>query len=234
MPPVLIISRPAPKGAEFAAAVTAGLGWTPRVILAPAFRVVSTGADVPDADAMIFTSVNGVMLAPAGMGRVAWCVGQATGQAAATRGYAPMVANGDAQALVALILADRPGGRLVHLAGAHRRGAVAETLTHAGLTCDTVVVYRQIALHPPKALLAAAHADAPLVAPLFSPRSAGILNLPDRTAPVYVVAMSDAVAQAAAKFDPTQTLTAAHPSADGMLETTLKLFSAIWPKPGSA
>ncbi|KQI70121.1 hypothetical protein AN189_01615 [Loktanella sp. 3ANDIMAR09] len=227
MAPILIISRPAPKGASFVAQLTAMLDRQPGVIMAPAFDIVPTGAPVPENGAVIFTSANAVGFAPHGMGRTAWCVGQATAHEAQAQGYRTQVAEGDAAALIALILSQRPTGPLWHLAGAHRRGDVGETLREAGLTCETVVLYRQVPLPPPDRLLHAAAGNVPLIAPVFSPRSADILALPDRIAPLFVVAMSDAVAAAVSVHRPDRVVVAAAPDTPHMLGATRALWSEI-------
>ncbi|MCB5199174.1 uroporphyrinogen-III synthase [Loktanella sp. TSTF-M6] len=227
MDPILIISRPAPKGTAFVAQLTAMLDRQPGVIMAPAFDIVPTGAPVPKDGGVIFTSANAVAFAPLGMGRKAWCVGQATSHAARARGYRTLVAEGDAAALIALILSQRPTGPLWHLAGAHRRGDVGETLRDAGLTCETVVLYSQIALPPPIPLIDAAAGNAPLIAPVFSPRSASILALPDRLAPLFVVAMSNAVADAVSVHRPDGVVVAAAPDTPHMLGATRALWSEI-------
>ncbi|SHF06546.1 uroporphyrinogen-III synthase [Loktanella atrilutea] len=228
MEPILIITRPAPSGEAFARSVIAALGRAVPVIDAPALQIVPIAYQFPDdASQIIFTSPRAVVLAPDGNGRTAWCVGNATAAAAAARHYAVHSAAGDADALVGLILAQRPRGRLVHLAGRHRRGAIAARLTAAGLRCDTIEIYDQVPLDVPDTLHQATQGDAPLVAPIFSPRSAqGLRNLSYR-APLHIVAISPAVAAAFRGLDAATLLTTGHPDADHMRDMTVAVLRSL-------
>ena len=227
MDPILIITRPAPAGEAFAASVLAAFAAPLEVIHAPAMRIVPMTFALPETRDVIFTSARGVAQAPPGHGMTAWCVGRATAAAAQAKGYVSRVADGDADALVSLILSQRQRGPLVHIAGRHRRGDVAPRLTAAGLRCTTVEAYDQIPLDPPPALAAAAGGDAPLVAPVFSPNSArGVLGL-TRGAPLHVIAMSGAVARLFDAMTPASLLTVGHPDADHMRDMTVAVLRGL-------
>ena len=227
MPPVLIITRPAPAGEAFADTVRDAVGRPIEVIHAPALRIDPIPFAMPDARHVIFSSARAVARAPEGTGMTAWCVGSATAEAAASKGYDVHNAGGDADDLVALILSHSPDGPLVHLAGRHRRGAIDARLTAAGLRCTTVEVYDQIPLPPPEALVRAAGGTAPLVAPVFSPRSArGLLDLVI-TAPLHVVAISAAVAALFKNVRPASLLTVGHPDADHMRDMTVAMLRGL-------
>ena len=227
MPPILIITRPAPAGEAFAAAIRDAFARPVEVIHAPALRIDPVPFAMPDARHVIFTSARAVAQAPDGTGMTAWCVGGATTAAAAGKGYDVHSADGDADALVALILSHRPAGPLVHLAGRHRRGAIDARLTAAGLRCTTVEVYDQISQPPPEPLIRAAAGTAPLVAPVFSPRSArGLLDL-TITAPLHVVAISPAVAALFKSLRPASLLTVGHPDADHMRDMTVAVLRGL-------
>ncbi|RYH04247.1 uroporphyrinogen-III synthase [Salipiger sp. IMCC34102] len=225
--PVLVVTRPAPKGEAFARAVCQDMARPPRVILSPAFAVQPTGAAVPGGD-VIFTSARAVDIAPPGTG-TAWCVGDATAQAAEAKGWTARSARGDVEALVTLILSMRPAGPLTHLAGAQRRGDIARRLTQAGVRCETVELYTQVPLAPATALLDAAREGAPLVAPVFSPRSVAGLALAGRVAPLHIVAISAAVAHEAQRLNAERVLTAARPDAVHMLEATTRALADCGP-----
>ena len=227
MEPILIITRPAPSGEAFARAVIAAFGAPVPVIAAPALQIVPIPYTMPDASQIIFTSARGVAEAPDGAGRTAWCVGDATAEAARTRDYDVRSAAGDADALVDLILSHRPSDPLVHLAGRHRRGAIAARLTAAGLRCTTVEIYDQIAIDLPDALRLAAQGDAPLVIPIFSPRSAqGLRDLMFR-APLHIIAISAAVAAPFRGIGAATLLTTGHPDADHMRDMTVAVLRSL-------
>ena len=230
MHPVLVVTRPGGAGLAFADKVMQALGRDLPVILSPAAEIVPLEVAVPEADQVIFTSVHGVAqaarlgIAP---GASAWCVGDRTAQAAQAAGYQARSAGGDADALVALILEERPAGALLHVAGAQRRGEVAERLAQAGLTCTTLVAYRQRALPPSAALIAAAAGNVPLVSPVFSPRSAAPLALPDRRAPLHGIAMSPAVADALTDLGADTVVTVPRPDAAEMIAATCAVLQRL-------
>lgn len=224
---ILIMTRPAPAGPDFADSVTAAYGDALTVIQAPALRIEPLAYALPDTRNVIFTSARAVEQAPPGDGLTAWCVGGATAEAAQARGYTTHSADGDAEALVALIMSRRPDGPLVHIAGRHRRGAVAARLTAAGLRCTTVEAYDQVPLPVPEALRRAAAGTVPLIAPVFSPRSAqGLLGLAF-AAPLHVIAISPAVAALFSPMKPATLLTVGHPDADHMRDMTVAVLRGL-------
>ncbi|MFZ3580664.1 uroporphyrinogen-III synthase [Loktanella sp. DJP18] len=227
MDAILIMTRPAPAGTDFADTVTVAYGHTLTVIQSPALRIEPLPYAMPDTRNVVFTSARAVEQAPPGDGLTAWCVGRATAEAAEARGYATYSADGDAESLVALVLSRRPHSPLVHIAGRHRRGAVAARLTEAGLRCTTVEAYDQVPLPVPEELQLAAAGSIPLVAPVFSPRSAqGLLGL-SFTAPLHVVAISPAVATLFRPMKPATLLTVGHPDADHMRDMTVAVLRGL-------
>ncbi len=227
MEPILIITRPAPLGSDFAAAVTEAYGGPLPIIFAPALQITPLNYIMPEVAHVIFTSARAVARAPDGTGLTAWCVGNATAQAALSKGFNVENAAGDADALVKLIGSQRPVGPMVHLAGRHRRGDIAARLTAAGLHCTTVEVYDQIAVPIRQELIAAAAGSAPLVVPIFSPRSAqNVLKL-NFAAPLHIVAISDAVAGLFHRINTTTLLTVGHPDADHMRDMTVAVMRSL-------
>jgi uroporphyrinogen-III synthase len=199
---VLIVTRPAPAAARFVADVTAALGAPLRNVIHPVLRFAPVAAALPDGPlaALIFGSEQAVgaarELGPA-PGLRAYCVGDRTAQVARSAGFDAISAQGDADDLVALIIATAPQGPLCHIRGRHSRGAICARLNAAGLTCTEVVAYDQTAVPPDSGLRALLAAADPVILPLFSPRSAEILAPAlNGGAPLHIVAMSDAVAAA--------------------------------------
>lgn len=230
MQPILIITRPDPAGTLFAQDVQRVMRKAVPIINAPALRIVPIAYDMPDASHVIFTSARAVAQAPIGTGLTAWCVGGATAAAADAKGYDVRSADGDADALVAMITAHHPAGPMVHLAGRHRRGAIAARLTAAGLRCTTIEAYDQVALPVPQSLIDAAAGSAPLVAPIFSARSAqGLLDL-TYTAPLHIVAISAAVANLFCHIPQARALTVGHPDADHMTDMTIAVLRGLDPQ----
>lgn len=194
MKPVLIITRPEPDGARFAATMQEGIDV--KVILSPLIEIVPLDAKC-QADEVIFTSANGVAQA-ARLGLTsgrAWCVGDRTAEMARKAGFDAVSAQGNAEDLVALILEAAPKGALAHIRGTEARGDLGPRLRAEGINCVDVVAYDQVPTTLSDDALNAIRGVAPVIIPLFSPRSAGLLLEQVTIGPhVTVVAMSKAVA----------------------------------------
>jgi uroporphyrinogen-III synthase len=225
MTPTLIVTRPIAQSESFAASVVAAWDGPLDVIVSPLIQIVPVQVTLPEVDAVIFTSANGVNAArslglPAGLR--AWCVGDKTGQVAQDAGFDPIAGPGDADGLVAQLVMDQPTGTIAHIRGAHARGDVCARLNAAGLHCIDVIAYDQ----QPRRLSPQAHAalcgNKPVIFPLFSPRTSTILHQQGPfAAPVHVVALSEAVKNAvdpALGWDITVVST---PNADAMKHATL-------------
>ena len=199
LPQQVLITRPEPGATALARAIGGG-------IVSPLMEIVARPVALPGGAEPIFTSANGVRAVGSGRGR-AWCVGDRTAEAARAAGFDAVSAGGDAEALVACVLAAARGAALVHVRGAHARGDVAARLTAAGLTCAETVAYDQ----PERPLTAEAEAalagDVPLVVPLYSPRGARLLSrhAGNIRAPLDILALSAAVAEAAAPLGRAET-----------------------------
>ena len=126
-----------------------------------------------------------------------YAVGDATADAARAAGMRVVSAAGDAEALIRRILADGVRGPLLHLRGEHARGAIAQRLTAAGCPTREAVLYRQVEQPLSPEAMALLDGRAPVIAPLFSPRTAAIFSRQHRgRAPLLVAAMSAQVADA--------------------------------------
>ncbi|SFQ15818.1 uroporphyrinogen-III synthase [Tranquillimonas alkanivorans] len=199
--PVLLLTRPEHRSRAFVE-ICRTRGFAGPVIIDPIIEIVPCPLDMPldDVPGLILTSTSAVE-AVAGhdlRGRRAWAVGERTTQAARAAGMECSFGGADANALVAHLSRERPGGPLLHLRGRHARGDVAERLAAAGVPTHSVVVYdqRDRALGP--AAREALDGPNPVILPLFSPRSAALVagQVGEVRAPLEVVAMSDAVASA--------------------------------------
>jgi uroporphyrinogen-III synthase len=223
----ILLTRPADQGARFEAELRACLGAGVEVLssplLAPAF-VVPVLPDGPF-DAVIFTSETAVEAASAlaGLPARAFAVGDRTAAVARAAGYATRSAGGDAEALVGLVIRDRPG-RVLHLRGQETRGDVVARLRQAGVPAAEAVVYDQ----RPQPLSPAARAwlegEAPVIAPLFSPRTAALLSQAAIRAPLWIVALSPAV-QDAAVMPATRRMTASRPDSGAMVQAVAALIA---------
>ena len=216
--PVLLLTRPEPASRRFAAEA-APLGLP--VVIAPVLRIAPVAHDaarLAQARGLVITSAHAVPAAvaagAAGQGRPAICVGPATAQAARAAGFDVTEGPGDAARMLPLLAGLGEGW--LHPHGAH----IAKHLPVPGM-----VVYDQL----PQALTDAARlalaGDAPVIVPLFSPRSARLLadQIGAAGAPLWLVPISPAAA--AEWHGPAARIAmAATPDAAGMLHAIASLL----------
>ena len=200
MTPTLIVTRPTAQSDSFAASISSAWNRPLNLIVSPLIKIVAMPVTVPAMDLVIFTSVNGVNAAhslglPAGL--KAWCVGVKTAQVARLAGFDSITGPGDADGLVAHVIAAQPVGTIAHIRGKHARGEVSARLNVAGLTCIDVVAYDQEPCDLSAQAQSALCANDPVIFPLFSPRTSAILSAQGPfSVPVHVLALSDAVKNA--------------------------------------
>lgn len=205
--PVLLITRPRPAADRFAAQVAARFPGRFVPLVAPLMAIAARPVPPPPpgTDALIFTSENGARaFAGAFPGRdlPAFCVGGRTAQAAREAGFSTREARGTGADLARLVADVLPrGATLFHPRGAHRAADLPGALTGAGIAVTEAVVYDQQAVPLTEAARAALAGSAPVVAPLFSPRTArlfaGELGAAGSVrGPLTAVCLSPAVADA--------------------------------------
>lgn len=225
MPPQatrILLTRPADQGARFAAVLRQRFT-AADVLESPLLSIRYLAPALPAGPfaAVIFTSENAVTAALPlrhSLPRTAFAVGNRTAAAARAAGFATKSAQGDADALLALLAAAGPGP-VLHLHGAETRGDVVPRLRAAGIPAEGAVVYAQ----EPKGLSAAALAwldeERPVTVPLFSPRSAALFSgaAAGARAPLWLVSLSPAV-DAAATCPAARRLTAGQPDAGQMVK----------------
>lgn len=232
-PTPILLTRPAAQSDRFAEELAVRFGSALRPVISPLMVTRMIPAKWPPADysAVILTSETGAAAA----GRLrqegntlplrAICVGDRTAAAARSAGFTPESASGDAEALLARILASDEPGPYLHLRGKDARGDIVPRLLAKGRSAHAAVVYEQAPqeLTPQaRSLLAGVQ---PVIVPLFSPRSALLLaqNGPF-TAPLWIAAISPAAAARAQQLSPQRLELAASPDAPGMLDALSRLI----------
>ncbi|WP_045388349.1 uroporphyrinogen-III synthase [Falsirhodobacter sp. alg1] len=218
----ILLTRPAAQSAAFLRM----LGDVPAVI-SPLTEPVVLSAHLPDAAAVIFTS--GTAIAALGNvrpARRAWCVGDRTAELAREAGYEARSAAGNADDLVAAILASGDSGPLLHVRGRASHGNVAQRLSDAGCTTHEAVVYDMRPVPLSQAARDLLQQAGPVIVPLFSPAGAVRLakELGAPLASLYLACLSGAVAQRAPAA--AQTLIAARPDAAAMRDLVLAMRKA--------
>ena len=229
--PTLLLTRPLLQSQRFAAQFRARFGADWPVLIAPQQQIAPLTPDIPAARALVFSSASAVApvasMSPAA-GRPAWCVGARTAAAAAAAGFEVVGVAGDAQALVHAILAAHPAGPLLHAHGRHLALDIARLLNEAGIAASGAVVYDQVAQPMPAAGRAALAAAAPLLVPLFSPRSARLFAAAAQgaAAPLWLAPISAAVAAECVALAPRRLALAPQPDATGVLRALAQLMPA--------
>ncbi|NUB45308.1 uroporphyrinogen-III synthase [Fertoebacter nigrum] len=236
VPPILL-TRPAAQADRFAALLRARMGELAIVtspLLAPEF--LATPLPAAPVTGLVFTSETGVagfLRLPAAAslaGLPVWCVGDQTARVARAAGLAARSASGDAAALLTAIVAAGGKGPLLHLCGQDTRGNLAARLTGAGISTTAVTVYAQRPQGLTPGAMALLHGPAPVVVPLFSPRTAALFAAAAGTitplAPLWVVAFSPAVADAVPQQLSTRLRISAAPDAAAMAEAVAALIAA--------
>ncbi|MFC3085870.1 uroporphyrinogen-III synthase [Tabrizicola soli] len=232
----VLLTRPEEQSRSFAAALRGRYGDRVRPVLSPLMRPVNLSPDLPPGPfaAVIFTSLQGVTAAlpyRAALPRLTWCVGGRTAQEARSAGFQTRAAEGDAESLIAAILANPPPGRLLHLRGAESRGNVAPRLTVAGVPAEATVIYRQEAQPLAPAAAELLRKPGVVIVPLFSPRSAALFRAalpPDHAASLGLVAMSRNVADELLGLRG-RVVVARRPDAEAMLQGLDELIAAAPP-----
>lgn len=196
-------------------------------IVAPLLTITPCAYDtkVGDAQALLFTSANGVRAFPDARGNHATpvlAVGDATAEAARAAGFTNVrSADGDSAALARMAkttLAPN-AGKLVHIGGEHVAGDVASELRAAGFEVERRIAYAAIAA----ATLPAAFGE-PLDVVLFhSARAAEtFVALGAPNADKFTAAcMSEAVAEAARKVRWARIIVSPAPREDALLRAAL-------------
>ena len=193
----LLLIRPKVQSEAFLADCEARLGHQIDAVISPIIDIRPLGG-IPDLDGfgtVVFSSANGVrQVSDKLAGRNVVTVGDATAKVA--RSF-----NADAAAFgeTANDLLDRASELVPPVLvcrGVHARVDLASELQDRGITTDSAVIYDQVAQPLTADAVDLLNGTVPVVIPLFSPRSAALLSKQRCSAPLKVIAISDAVKSA--------------------------------------
>lgn len=196
--PTIVLTRPLAQARRFASEIEASITSDYRVVIVPLQEIVLLGprVDLTHYTGLVFSSENAVAgFQSNSLQMNAWCVGSRTADAADKAGYRVMHVAPTADILVADLTSSKPLGTLLHVRGKHTRGAIRDRLKDAGVQIEEVIVYDQRAVTPAPSLLERAGAG-PVLAPLFSPRSAKLFaaTLPKPPVDWQLICLSSAIA----------------------------------------
>lgn len=222
----MLLTRPEPGASGTAAALRREVNGVV-ILCAPLMEMHYLTPMVADRDysAVIFTSraavAAAIRLREGGvtLPNNAYAVGDGTAGAATAAGFYTQSARGDAQALLAVIEATPQCGTLLHLRGQEVGTSIADRLNSAGIETVEAVIYRQVALPLTAKARRLLAGTSRVILPLFSPRSATLFRnaIARISAPLEIVSMSAAVADAAAAIPAQHRSIAAEPSEPAMV-----------------
>ncbi len=225
--PLLLMTRPRAASERFVAELSTAC--VPIVSPLIGFSLTGPLPDMADIRGVVFTSANGVAAYSALHGPAhlpGFAVGAATAQAAQDAGLSLTSANGDAEALIAMIAERQPPAPLLHVRGTHSRGDVAERLNALGIPTRPAILYDQPEVPMTQAALRVLQGGRPVVAPVFSPRTGAFLAKMPVKAPLLVAAMSEAVAKTLSPLHIRESRIAERPDGASMLACTRELLAA--------
>jgi uroporphyrinogen-III synthase len=232
----LLMTRPVADATRFVATLAPDVRAAVAVCTSPLIGIspVSGKIEPGDARGLIFSSANGVQAARdpiPGRDLTCFCVGATTAQQARDAGWTVAVVSETADDLVAALLADPPALPLLHLRGRHARGEIAARLTRAGCATAEQVIYDQPIRPLSDAARRCLDGDAPVLVPLFSPRTArAFAEQMHGRAPITVVAISDSVAAEVADLPLFGLVTAKQPTGHAMriaIESVVRDHSSL-------
>ncbi len=217
--PSLLLTRPRASAERFVASLDSALLKRANVCISPLIEIVEKDP-VPDLGAyagVIITSAHGVAFGPMGAGRSAYCVGETTAKAAQARGWRVKCQEQTADILAETICHKKVRGPLAHLAGAYRRGEMAERLAGTNIKVDVFTLYDQVLKSLSDEAQRMLSWELPVIVPLFSPRTAmQFAQEAIETRGVVVVAISPAAAEPLKDIEVGKIEIAAAPTGDEM------------------
>lgn len=227
--PVLLLTRPPAASERFARMVqAAGLPGL-EIVTSPLLDIVQRPGPIPwdGISGAIFSSRNGVEAALAQ--RMAplpcCCVGRATAQVAEAAGWPVIHVTDTAEALIQTLAEAPLKGAWLHVSGQERRVDIAGRLTDLGQAASTHVAYDQVLRPLSDTALRLLRGARPVVAPLFSPRTARhFAREHNGDAPLWLVALSPAVAEPLDCLDAKALRIAERPNADAMQAAVVSLW----------
>lgn len=218
----LLMTRPYAASKRFVAMLPDHIRARVSVCYAPLIRIdpivdqIALGAT----GALIFTSSHAVELASSLIltrDLPVFCVGRATTRAAIDAGWSAEFAGLTADALVETLSNQRLSFPILHLSGIHTRGAIAERLSAVGIQTTVQPIYDQQVVPLTTDAIARLNRTEPVIAPLFSPRTARhFAGQVQGHAPLWLAALSSDVKKQLKSLNYNKLVTCNRPDAAAM------------------
>lgn len=240
MRPCLLLTRPQCDSERFAHQVRKA-GWRGQIVISPVLEIIQhppTEHQLAQARTLVVTSQHAVGAITHATHRrdwPIWAVGPRTAAVARDAGFSGVKqSGGDASALKADLLHDRPEEPILHLRGQHIAADIAQVLQAQGVQADSLVVYEQISRPLNNAVWRHLENGDDILLAVFSPRSSQLLadmllGSANIRARVHLVAISQAAADAFKGITIHQCCIAAQPDGPSMLRAILALQAKLEP-----
>ncbi len=178
---------------------------------------------------LIFTSANGLRAAEKQnlTNNRCFVVGKNTKKIAVSFGYEVLGVSKDQENLLKLIKSKKPTESLVHIRGKHTVGNLCASLKKSEFSCLEIIGYNQEPLKIKKQNLHKIQSGRPVILPIFSSRSAKLLQSNIDLTGFNVVAISEAVAQILTGVELGELVISKKPDLNSMQEATLAILRRL-------
>ena len=178
---------------------------------------------------LIFTSANGLRAAKKHnlINKKCFVVGENTKKIAISFGYDVLGFSKDQENLLKLIKSKKPTESMVHIRGKHTVGNLCDALKRNQFSCLDIIGYNQEPLKIKKQNLQKIHSGRPVILPIFSSRSAELLQSNLDLTGFNVIAISEAVAKIVTGVELGELVISKKPDLNSMQEATLAILRRL-------
>ena len=178
---------------------------------------------------LIFTSANGLRAAKKQnlLNKKCFVVGANTKKIAVSFGYDVLGFSKDQENLLKLIKSKKPTESMVHIRGNHTVGNLCDALKRSQFSCLDIIGYNQEPLKIKKQNLQKIHSGRPVILPIFSSRSAELLQSNLDLTGFNVIAISEAVAKIVTGVELGKLVISKKPDLSSMQEATLAILRRL-------
>ena len=178
---------------------------------------------------LIFTSANGLRAAKKHnlINKKCFVVGANTKKIAVSFGYDVLGFSKDQENLLKLIKSKKPTESMVHIRGKHTVGNLCDALKRNQFSCLDIIGYNQEPLKIKKQNLQKVHSGRPVILPIFSSRSAELLQSNLDLTGFNVIAISEAVAKIVTGVELGELVISKKPDLNSMQEATLAILRRL-------
>ena len=178
---------------------------------------------------LIFTSANGLRAAKKHnlINKKCFVVGANTKKIAVSFGYDVLGFSKDQENLLKLIKSKKPNESMVHIRGKHTVGNLCDALKRNQFSCLDIIGYNQEPLKIKKQNLQKIHSGRPVILPIFSSRSAELLQSNLDLTGFNVIAISEAVAKIVTGVELGELVISKKPDLNSMQEATLAILRRL-------